>query len=182
MAGGAFVGADATGEQPLRLFGVDAGTVVPDPEDPLSAILAGGDMLPMAAPFVGVVEQIAEDFEQVVLDAAKQCGVGDLGCDGDLLVAIDLRQGTQQGQQQRRHCGRWCQGGAGGGRMTEPPKSDAPTLADMGIAKSESTRYQKLAPMDEEHFESAVEIAKHVAGEVTTAHMLRAGWGAIPSP
>ena len=50
---------------------------------------------------------------------------------------------------------------------------DAPTLADMGITKDESSRYQQLAAMPAEHFETAVATAKATAGEVTTAFMLR---------
>jgi len=48
-----------------------------------------------------------------------------------------------------------------------------PTLADMGITKDQSSRYQSLASMSEEHFETAVATAKDTAGEVTTAFMLR---------
>ena len=48
-----------------------------------------------------------------------------------------------------------------------------PTLADIGITKNESSRWQKLAAVDDEKFEKAVSAAKEVAGEVTTAAMLR---------
>jgi hypothetical protein len=48
-----------------------------------------------------------------------------------------------------------------------------PTLAEMGITKDQSSRYQSLASMSDEHFETAVETAKDTAGEVTTAFMLR---------
>jgi hypothetical protein len=47
------------------------------------------------------------------------------------------------------------------------------TLAEMGLTRDESSRYQRLAAMPSEHFETAVETAKATAGEVTTAHMLR---------
>jgi hypothetical protein len=47
------------------------------------------------------------------------------------------------------------------------------TLAEIGITKSDSSRYQTLASMSDEHFEAAVATAKNVAGEVTTAFMLR---------
>lgn len=57
------------------------------------------------------------------------------------------------------------------------PKSNdsttGPTLADMGLTRDESSRYQQLAAMSEEHFETAVATAKATAGEVTTAFMLR---------
>jgi hypothetical protein len=48
-----------------------------------------------------------------------------------------------------------------------------PTLSDMGLTKDESSRYQQLAAMPAEHFETAVATAKATAGEVTTAFMLR---------
>lgn len=52
--------------------------------------------------------------------------------------------------------------------------ASAPTLADMGLTRDESSRYQQLADMPDEHFETAVATAKATAGEVTTAFMLRA--------
>ena len=52
--------------------------------------------------------------------------------------------------------------------VTAPPK-----LADLGITKNESSRWQKLAGVSDESFEHAVAAAKEVAGEVTTAAMLR---------
>lgn len=57
-----------------------------------------------------------------------------------------------------------------------PKSNDAttgPTLAQMGLTKDESSRYQQLAAMPAEHFETAVATAKATAGEVTTAFMLR---------
>lgn len=48
-----------------------------------------------------------------------------------------------------------------------------PTLEEMGLTKNESSRYQQLAAMPVEHFETAVATAKATAGEVTTAFMLR---------
>jgi hypothetical protein len=66
--------------------------------------------------------------------------------------------------------------GAAGSRESiavERCDRDAPTLEDMGLSKSESSRYQQLAAMPAEHFETAVATAKATAGEVTTAFMLR---------
>lgn len=57
-----------------------------------------------------------------------------------------------------------------------PKSHDAttgPTLADMGLTKDESSRYQQLAAMPAEHFETAVATAKATVGTVTSAHMLR---------
>lgn len=47
------------------------------------------------------------------------------------------------------------------------------TLAELGVNKRESHRWQQLASMSEEHFETAVATAKDTAGQVTTAFMLR---------
>ena len=47
------------------------------------------------------------------------------------------------------------------------------TLQDLGITANQSSRWQSLASMTPEHFETAVETAKATAGEVTTAFMMR---------
>lgn len=64
-----------------------------------------------------------------------------------------------------------------GGRGRRIESHDAtqrpPTLSDLGITRDQSSRYQKLAAMPAEHFETAVETAKASAGAVTSAHMLR---------
>lgn len=51
--------------------------------------------------------------------------------------------------------------------------SKPPTLGDLGITNNQSSRWQSLASMSEEHFETAVATAKDTAGQVTTAFMLR---------
>jgi hypothetical protein len=63
-----------------------------------------------------------------------------------------------------------------GGRPTGNHSNDESgfqTLAEMGLTHNESSRYQQLAAMPAEHFETAVATAKATAGEVTTAFMLR---------
>lgn len=54
------------------------------------------------------------------------------------------------------------------------------TLADLGVSKRESHRWQSLASMSDEHFETAVATAKDTAGQVTTAFMLREAQKARP--
>lgn len=60
---------------------------------------------------------------------------------------------------------------AGRGRIAEGDKPS--TLKDLGLTEAQSHRFQKLAAMPAEHFETAVETAKATAGSVTSAHMLR---------
>lgn len=47
------------------------------------------------------------------------------------------------------------------------------TLSELGINKTQSSRWQKLAAVSDDQFEEAIVAAKEVAGEVTTAAMLR---------
>lgn len=59
-----------------------------------------------------------------------------------------------------------------GGRGIIGP-SVAQVYRDNDIAPTTGKRWQKLAAVPEDKFEQAVAAAKEVAGEVTTAHMLR---------
>lgn len=61
----------------------------------------------------------------------------------------------------------------GRGKQVASCDQHPPTLAQMGLTKDESSRYQQLAAMPADHFETAVATAKATAGEVTTAFMLR---------
>jgi hypothetical protein len=56
-----------------------------------------------------------------------------------------------------------------------------PTLSEIGITKDQSSRWQSLASMTDEHFETAVATAKDTAGQVTTAFMLREAKAAKPT-
>lgn len=68
------------------------------------------------------------------------------------------------------------------GRMAvERHDTHTPTLSDMGLTRDESSRYQQLAAMPADHFETAVATAKATAGEVTTAFMLREARRAAPT-
>ena len=80
---------------------------------------------------------------------------------GQMLAEMPKAKGTQ------------LNGKSIGGHIVVPPKNDEKTLADLGITKNESSRWQKLAGVSEEQFEHAIAAAKEVAGEVTTAAMLR---------
>ncbi len=54
-----------------------------------------------------------------------------------------------------------------------PVDAKPTTLGDLGISSNQSSRWQSLASMSDEHFETAVATAKDTAGQVTTAFMLR---------
>jgi hypothetical protein len=76
--------------------------------------------------------------------------------------------------QTEKNTGARAKGGTSAGPVVERcDRRETPTLSDMGLTKDESSRYQQLAAMPAEHFETAVETAKATAGEVTTAFMLR---------
>lgn len=64
----------------------------------------------------------------------------------------------------------------GDNRYTAKTSDDAtsrPTLSDLGLTRDQSSRYQQIAAMPARHFETAIQMAKATAGEVTTAFMLR---------
>jgi hypothetical protein len=63
------------------------------------------------------------------------------------------------------------------GSKTSPKSHDATsgdTLENIGVSKTQSSRWQRLAAIPEEQFEKAVTEAKGTDGEVTTAALLRA--------
>ena len=76
-----------------------------------------------------------------------------------------------------RRCGELLQIAAANGERHHRGRAVAEekptTLQHLGITANQSSRWQSLASMTPEHFETAVETAKATAGEVTTAFMLR---------
>lgn len=65
-------------------------------------------------------------------------------------------------------------GAKGIGKSAMPEGHSTPaTLSEIGVTAKQSSNWQALASMTEEHFEATVEAAKDTAGEVTTAFMLR---------
>ena len=85
-----------------------------------------------------------------------------------------------------RRCGellaRTAETGERASRGKPAETSQASTLSDMGLTRDESSRYQQLAAMPDDHFETAVATAKATAGEVTSAFMLREAAKAKPQP
>jgi hypothetical protein len=76
-----------------------------------------------------------------------------------------------------RRCGEMLRDSAANGQRAtagKPANGDSVTrLRDLGLSAKQSERFQKLAAMPAEHFETAVETAKATAGAVTSAHMMR---------
>ena len=74
------------------------------------------------------------------------------------------------------------QGGRPAENSTKRETSYQQTLKDNDIPHATADRYQQLAAMPADHFETAVATAKATAGEVTTAFMLREASKAKPAP
>jgi hypothetical protein len=62
------------------------------------------------------------------------------------------------------------------------PKTISSSVLPIDISKTQSSRWQKLASVPDDQFEQAVTAAKEVAGEVTTAAMLRIERSQNPKP
>lgn len=60
-----------------------------------------------------------------------------------------------------------------GGRIMRPPVQDVPTLAEVGITKSQSSRWQAIATVPEEVFEQHIAAATAGQKELTTAATLK---------
>jgi hypothetical protein len=61
---------------------------------------------------------------------------------------------------------------SGHGDQKSGSQNATPKLADLGVNKSQSSRWQKLAEIPDEQFEKSIAIAKELVGEVTTASLL----------
>jgi hypothetical protein len=93
--------------------------------------------------------------------------------DQDLILwatEIKVRAERKAGEMLAESRTRGERAGSGGSLKKE---SKPATLSDIGISNDQSSRWQQLASMSEEHFEAAVATAKDTAGQVTTAFMLR---------
>ena len=55
----------------------------------------------------------------------------------------------------------------GGNTMLPPIKNDAPTLADLGIEKTQSSRWQQIASLTDEVFEEHITDTKSDGKELT---------------
>ena len=77
-----------------------------------------------------------------------------------------LKQSAESGERVTHRDSRW-------GDSESQHATRKPTLDDIGVTKDQSARWQSLASMSDEHFETAVATAKDTAGQVTTAFMLR---------
>jgi len=78
-----------------------------------------------------------------------------------------LQQAAERGERATRENAKATRGNHVGSGDMMPP-----TLAEIGVTRDESSRYQRLAAMPAEHFETAIESAKET-GTLTAAAMLR---------
>lgn len=92
--------------------------------------------------------QLIQYATEIKVRAERRCG--------ELTAKMERKQGARTDKDTSSH---------------DATKSKA--LADAGLTRHEAARYEALAAMPEEHFETAVETAKATAGAVTTAFMLR---------
>jgi len=76
---------------------------------------------------------------------------------GELLAEMQKNKGTR-GQLHGRD--------SSGGRMKTPPEDATPTLSDLSITKTQSSRWQKLAALSESEQEAKIEHAKQRAEAV----------------
>lgn len=84
----------------------------------------------------------------------------------EIKVRAERRAGEMLAGMEKQH------GARGTGKKVES-HDDIPLLVDLGISANQSSRWQKLAAVPEDKFEQAVAAAKKIAGEVTTAALLR---------
>jgi hypothetical protein len=76
---------------------------------------------------------------------------------GELLAEMEKHKGTR-GQLHGRD--------SSGGRLKTPPEDASPTLSDLSITKTQSSRWQKLAALSEREQEEKIERAKQKAEAV----------------
>jgi N6-adenosine-specific RNA methylase IME4 len=74
----------------------------------------------------------------------------------------------QMAARKERHTGK----AAKGSRVATP--TDAPTLSDLGINKTQSSRWQQLAALDDRHFEHKVKNASALAYDNMTRRIIKA--------
>ena len=109
-----------------------------------------------------------------IKDLAKQAETyARLAKDNDLIekaTEIRVRAERKAGAMLTAARDQGVRAGSGGSLKKESPPA---TLSQIGITNDQSSRWQQLASMSEDHFEAAVATAKDTAGQVTTAFMLR---------
>jgi hypothetical protein len=80
---------------------------------------------------------------------------------GELLIEIEKNRGTR-GQLQGKE--------SSGGRIALPPESVAiPTLAQLGVTKTQSSRWQQLAKLPAADFKKRVDVAKGKVVDASTS-------------
>lgn len=116
------------------------------------------------------VQRVKNAAEQAIL-YARQAKDQDLIANAtEIRVRAQRRAGEMLAQAAKD--GQRAKAGANQHQRSSPPATTSATLAQIGITKNESSRYQKLAAIPPAEFEEHVATARSIAGEVNTAFIL----------
>ncbi len=85
-----------------------------------------------------------------------------------------LKQQKEAGQMNKGTAGQLDGRDISGGTTVRPPEDEAPTLADVGISKSMSSRAQQVAAIPEDEFEERIEFNSTDGHELTGASIRKA--------
>jgi site-specific DNA-methyltransferase (adenine-specific) len=123
--------------------------------DEVKAVRDKAEALRLYMKQAGESLQMQNDIAEIKLRAERRAG--------ELLQDMEKNVGAQGRIQEH----------LSGGNTVLPPEDDLPTLADLGLSKMQSSRWQTIAAMPEDAFEEHIAKTKARNEELTTASVLR---------